>query len=165
MSNYYLEMLTSLASEGVNFVVAGGVACVIHGVERLTMDLDLAIEFSDENLAKLVRVAEKLNLKPRVPVDLSFILSEENRRIMIEEKNALVFSLVDPALPMKQIDIFLTKENSFDNLRIDCDIIKIAGVEIKVASKDSLIEMKRRANRPKDLFDIAERKRLKNEQN
>lgn len=163
MSNYYADMLTSLASEGVNFVVAGGVACVLHGVERLTMDLDLAIEFSDENFARLVKVAEKLNLKPRVPVDLGFIVSAENRRIMIEEKNALVFSLVDPTLPMKHIDIFLTKENSFEKLVEDCDIVTIMGADIKIASKDTLIEMKKKANRPKDLFDIAELERLKNE--
>jgi hypothetical protein len=36
MKNYLKEMLVTLADAGVEFVVGGGVACVLHGVERIT---------------------------------------------------------------------------------------------------------------------------------
>lgn len=167
MSNYYAEMLIALSIAKVNFIVAGGVACVLHGVERVTMDLDLAVEMTDENLARFVEVAEKLNLKPRVPVPLQFLSDERNRRQMVEEKNALVFSVVDPQIPMKHIDIFLTAENSYGSLMEDCDIIKLGTHDIRIASKDRIIEMKLRVlpPRPKDTFDIAELQKLKAEQN
>ena len=167
MSNYYAEMLIALAEAKVNFVVAGGVACVLHGVERMTMDLDLAVEMTDENLNRFIEVAGKLNLKPRVPVKLQFLADAKNRRQMVEEKNALVFSVIDPQIPMKHIDIFLTKENSYEVLNKNCDIVKLMGHSIKIASKDQIIEMKMGVTptRSKDVFDIAELKRLKQEEN
>jgi len=35
MKNYFKEMLVTLADAGVEFVVGGGVACVLHGVKRV----------------------------------------------------------------------------------------------------------------------------------
>lgn len=43
MENYLKEMLVTLTDAGVEFVVGGGVACVLHGVERVTLDLDIAV--------------------------------------------------------------------------------------------------------------------------
>jgi hypothetical protein len=40
MENYLKEMLVTFGDAGVEFVVGGGVACVLHGVERVTLDLD-----------------------------------------------------------------------------------------------------------------------------
>jgi len=37
----FKEFLTVLSRERVKFIVCGGVAAVLHGVERVTMDLDL----------------------------------------------------------------------------------------------------------------------------
>jgi hypothetical protein len=162
MTNYYAEMLLALDKAEVNFVVAGGVACVLHGVERLTMDLDLALEMSNENLKNFAEVADSLNLKPRVPVPISFLIDQNNRKMMIEEKNALVFSVVDPLIPMKHIDIFLTADNSYEQLNKECDKIELRGRPIKVASKQQIIDMKLKIHPPrdKDIFDIAELKRL-----
>lgn len=36
-------LIVDLAKAGVEFVVCGGVACVLHGVERVTMDLDIRV--------------------------------------------------------------------------------------------------------------------------
>ena len=162
MTNYYADMLLALQEANVNFIVAGGVACVLHGVERLTMDLDLALEMTDENLGRFIEVANKLNLKPRVPVPITFLANADNREIMIKEKNALVFSVVDPLIPMKHIDIFLTAENSYESLVQSCDTIDLRGKNIKVASKNKIIEMKSRITPPreKDNFDISELKKL-----
>ncbi len=35
------EIIISLADAKVDFVVGGGVACVLQGVERFTLDLDV----------------------------------------------------------------------------------------------------------------------------
>ena len=50
MENYLKEMLVTLADAGVEFVVGGGVACVLHGVERVTLDLDVAVQLNAPNL-------------------------------------------------------------------------------------------------------------------
>ena len=43
MENYLKEMLVTLADADVEFVSEMGVACVLHGVERVTLDLDVAV--------------------------------------------------------------------------------------------------------------------------
>jgi hypothetical protein len=46
MENYLKETLVTLADAGVEFAVGGGVACVLHGVERVTLDLDVAVQIA-----------------------------------------------------------------------------------------------------------------------
>ena len=96
MTSYYAKMLLALVANRVKFVVAGGVACVRHGVERVTMDLNLAVEMTDEDLQRFVEAAESLNLKPRVPVPITFLLKQSNRQQMVEEKNAFFFGRRSP---------------------------------------------------------------------
>ncbi len=56
MKNHLTEILLALADARVDFVVAGGVAAVLHGVERVTMDLDLAVDLRPENVQAFLRV-------------------------------------------------------------------------------------------------------------
>ncbi len=46
MQNHLNEILMVLSEKNVEFVVAGGVAVVLHEVERLTLDLDLAVKMT-----------------------------------------------------------------------------------------------------------------------
>lgn len=41
MENYLLKIITSLVEKDVDFVICGGVACVLQGCERTTFDIDL----------------------------------------------------------------------------------------------------------------------------
>jgi hypothetical protein len=59
MENYLKKMLVTLADAGVEFVVGGGVACVLHGVERVTLDLDVAVQMNAPNLDRLIRAGFK----------------------------------------------------------------------------------------------------------
>jgi hypothetical protein len=76
--------------------------------------------------------------------------------MLIREKNALVFTFWCPGEPYKQIDMFLTRENSFDDLVADARKLTVCGRTVLVASRLKLIEMKRRVKpiREKDLSDI-----------
>jgi hypothetical protein len=108
MENYLKEMLVTLADGDVEFVVGGGVACVLHGVERVTLDLDVAVQMNSPNLDRLICAVEKLNLQPRVPVSLADIGDPDFVRSMVKEKEALVFSLADFNNPLRHLDIFLS---------------------------------------------------------
>ena len=54
--------------------MCGGVAAVLHGVERMTMDIDLSLDLDRSNLEKFISVMKNMNLKPRVPVPPESIL-------------------------------------------------------------------------------------------
>lgn len=89
------EIIISLSDAKVDFVIAGGVACVLHGVERFTLDLDIAVNLTPKNLGRFLSVMKTQRLIPRVPVQPESLLDPEVRRMMIEEKNALVFTFMD----------------------------------------------------------------------
>ncbi|MBV9491682.1 MAG: hypothetical protein JO069_18475 [Verrucomicrobia bacterium] len=154
--SYLVETLCVLVDHEVQFVVAGGVAVVLHGVERMTLDLDVAVSLDRKNLERFLVAMRKLELEPRAPVPAELILQPKAVERLIREKNALVFTFWSPREPYRQIDMFLTRENSFDDLVADAQVLPIQGRSIRFASRQKLIEMKRRVQpvRQKDLSDI-----------
>jgi hypothetical protein len=160
--SHLVETLCVLADHHVQFVVAGGVAMVLHGIDRLTLDLDIAVSLEEANLHHFLAALKQLKLVPRAPLPAETILHRDRLEAVIREKNALVFSFWSPSNPRKQLDMFLTRENSFDDLVSDTRTLLIRGRPIKVASRQKLIEMKTRVHpmREKDLSDIRELRRI-----
>ncbi|MCR9145552.1 MAG: nucleotidyl transferase AbiEii/AbiGii toxin family protein [bacterium] len=156
MENHLQNLLLSLSRAGVRFVVCGGVAAVLHGVERLTVDLDVSVEMSGENLERFLSVLAKLGLEPRVPVPAEALLDPEKIDWMVQEKNALVFTFIDPENLYRQLDVFLAPGFAYEILIKNADRISIDGQEISVLSIPELLAMKRRVDPPrdKDLLDI-----------
>lgn len=156
--NSLLEIVNVLNSKRVNYIIAGGVAVVLQGVERLTMDLDAAVSLEKENVERFLEAMKELNLEPRLPVPAESLLDSEKIRIMCEEKNALVFTFIDPKSPIRQVDFFLASELSYDSLKNDFEEMDLEGKKIKVLTKKKLVELKLRVNpmRDKDMSDIKE---------
>ena len=129
---------------------------VLHGIERMTLDLDIALSLDPANLRRFLAALHELQLIPRAPVPAEIILEPRRIRQLIQEKSALVFTFWNPGEPYRQVDMFLTRENSFDDLASDAQTILIRGRRILVASRQKLIEMKSRVQpiREKDLNDI-----------
>jgi hypothetical protein len=154
--SHLVEILCTLSDHHVDFVVAGGVAMVLHGVERTTLDLDVAVSLEPENLRRFLQALASLRLVPRAPVPAEIILDQQRIAELIREKNALVFTFWSPQEPYRQIDLFLTRENSFDDLVADAYLLEIRSRVIRVASRSKLIEMKSRVRpiREKDMSDI-----------
>ena len=160
--SHLVETLCVLADRRVEFVVAGGVAMVLHGVERMTLDLDIAVSLEQANLHRFLAAIGQLGLVPRAPLPAETILDRDRIETVIQEKNALVFTFWNPSAPYKQVDMFLTRENSFDDLISDAHALWINGRRIWVASRRKLIEMKSRVQpiREKDETDIRELRRI-----
>jgi hypothetical protein len=154
--SHLIDILCVLVDKGVQFVVAGGAAMVLHGIQRMTLDLDIAVAPDQMNLRRFISTLNQLKFIPRAPVPAETILNRERIEMLIREKNALVFTFWCPGEPYKQIDMFLTRENSFDDLVADARKLTVCGRTVLVASRLKLIEMKRRVKpiREKDLSDI-----------
>jgi hypothetical protein len=154
--SHLIEILCALVDKGVQFVVAGGAAIVLHGIQRMTLDLDIAVSLERTNLLRFISTLNQLKFIPRAPVPAETILNRERVEMLIREKNALVFTFWCPGEPYKQIDMFLTRENSFDGLVADARMLPVRGRTVLVASRRKLIEMKRRVEpiRDQDLSDI-----------
>ena len=77
MSNHINEILFELTDAQVEFVVGGGVAAVLHGVERVTLDIDLGLDMDPVNVEKFLQVMRNLGLQSRVPVPARDLMSRE----------------------------------------------------------------------------------------
>jgi len=54
------HIFTELTTAGIDFVVVGGVAVNLHGIPRMTYDIDLMILFEEENITKTIKKLERL---------------------------------------------------------------------------------------------------------
>jgi hypothetical protein len=152
----YQEILAALARSQIDYIIGGGVACVLHGVERMTMDVDLAVLMSPTNLERFLTVMKQLKLVPRVPVAPEVLLNPKLVESMVTEKGALVFSFLDPDAPIRHVDIFLRKDLSYEALLPDSEVINLANFSVRILSKRKLLSIKLGIQPPrtKDLIDI-----------
>jgi hypothetical protein len=68
------NLLQRLSDAGIEFVVVGGVAAVLHGSSLVTRDLDVCAELSSQNLRKLRDALRDLHPVHRIgPPRLSFL--------------------------------------------------------------------------------------------
>lgn len=147
-------LFAALNEAEVRYVVVGGLATVLHGHARLTADVDLVIDLEPVEARKAIEVLTGLGFQPRLPVAATDFADPDTRRRWIDEKGMRVFSLVDPANPMRAVDLFAEHVLDFEELWTRSKTIPLSSTEVRVASIPDLIELKRRAGRPKDLDDI-----------
>jgi len=161
MENHLLKIIASLVEVEVDFVVCGGVACVLQGCERTTFDIDIYPRMTEENLDNLIKVFKKLDFHPRIPEPIEHLKDEKKREKWVEEKNALVFTLND-SKSFLQVDLFLHYPIVFDELKKNADIFEIEGISFSVSSKQDLLAAKEQIKPPreKDIQDIRYLKEL-----
>ena len=152
---HLLPILRALHDAGVAFVVVGGVAVVLQGHPRLTVDLDLVLDLSTANVRTAVETLTALGLRPRLPVPASELADPQIRRAWVEERNLTAFSLHDPNDPRTEVDLFAFEPVPWAELVADAVVREIDGVSVHVASRAHLIAMKTGTGRPQDLADIA----------
>lgn len=147
-------LLGALIRNGVDFVVIGGVAGWIHGSSYPTYDLDVAYARDRGNLERLAAALTTVKARWRGgPPDLP---SELDAAML---HNGANFTF---ATPFGDFDVLgeLSGVRDYEELRHEARIEFYEGLEIRVASLDHLIAMKRSANRVKDRLMIMEYKEL-----
>lgn len=148
------QIFAALNDAQVDYVVVGGLAVILHGYLRATADLDLAIGFSSDNARRGMRSLAAIGLQPRLPVALDDFADADKRRDWLRNRNMLVFPLWDPANPLRSVDVFIDEPIGFYELLAESVVKDMDGLKVRIASIPHLIEMKRRAGRPRDLEDI-----------
>jgi predicted nucleotidyltransferase len=143
-------LLQRLVEGGVDFVVVGGVAAVVHGSAAFTQDLDISYAPEQENLDRLGRVLVELGARLRgVTDDVPFVPDGQTLR------RTRVLTL---ETPLGLIDLLAQPDGAplYGRLRDRAILQDVAGVQVRVASLEDLIAMKKAAGRPKDLVAVEE---------
>ena len=147
-------IFAALAKRKVRYLVVGGVAVVLHGVPRFTADIDLVLALDTANIHAALDALAGLAYRPRAPVPLLDFADPSVRRTWIEDKGFTVFSLWSPDHPATEIDLFIEEPFAFDEVFARATRVDLGANHITVASIADLIELKRRANRPRDREDV-----------
>ena len=155
------ELLQSLVDHQVQFVLVGGLAVQLHGYLRSTFDVDLVLAMDDENLSRFIDVVKQFGLIPVIPVPIDSLRNARQIDQWHREKGMLAFALREPQVGGSVVDILVRPEVPFDKLLMDAVTGELFGRQVRIASIDSLLIMKRSANRPKDILDIAALEKIK----
>jgi hypothetical protein len=150
----FVDLLKAIESTGARFVVVGGVAAVMQGVERVTYDLDLVVELTPSATRDVVEKLLSIGYAARIPADPRGFADVDTRESWIRDKGLTVFSLWDTKDERPTVDLFVRYPLDFERLWSAATIVSIDGTSIRIAAPAHLAIMKRQAGRPKDLDDI-----------
>lgn len=141
MNRDFAEMLSALSAAGVRFLIVGAHALAAHGAPRATGDLDIWIQATQENAARMLTALRAFG----APV---FDLTEAD----LCAKDT-VFQI---GLPPSRIDILTGISGvTFDDAwprRIE---VAIGDLRVATIGRSDFIANKKASGRPKDLLDLA----------
>lgn len=138
-----LALIERLVDAKVEFCIIGGVAAVLHGATRMTIDLDIAAPFSRENLQRLLGALADLDVRHASRPELA-VADDPIERIM-------KFRMLLLRTDFGRLDVLpeVSPLGQYENLTtIELDV---GPRTCKVLALDDLIAVKRSLTRPQDV--------------
>lgn len=143
-------ILEALTARGVDFVVIGGIAAVLHGSAMVTNDVDVCFATDAANLNALGAALRDLEASLRgVDEDVPFVPDAATlRRIQI--------LTLDTAAGPLDVQIAPDGAPPYAELRRRAERVDVGGFAVLIASLEDLIAIKLAAGRDKDLIAVEE---------
>ena len=151
----YFNLLFRLNKAGVDFVIIGGFAGVVHGCTLVTQDIDICCDFSPENLLLIQDGLSELNPVHRMtPKKPKLKLTMEN----CEQYNNLYLDT-----DLGQLDCLGAVDGigDFAKVKSQSQPIEVDDLEFHVLGIDALIDTKKALNRPRDAEAIIQLEAIK----
>ncbi|TAM45895.1 MAG: hypothetical protein EPN55_06675 [Gammaproteobacteria bacterium] len=157
---FYLDLFRALEAKQVRYLLVGGIAMNLHGVPRMTMDVDIALVMDEVNLRAFLGAANGLGLQPVAPVKIDELLNPSARRAWVVEKHMIAFALRprDPKGPTVDILIEPPIDVAESLKRAETKVIE--GVHVPLAAVEDMISLKRSTGRAQDKADIEQLEKL-----
>jgi hypothetical protein len=144
---------SGLQKAGVDCVVAGAVALNLHGVPRMTYDLDLVAAPEEENFLRAARQLFEWGYSCDPPLKPGEIARAEVRRRLVSEGRA-VLRFRNGGSDIGEVDVALDVGVPYAQLRGRAVVMQLYGLAVPVMALVDLAEVKRRMGRAEDVEDV-----------
>lgn len=141
----FQELLKSLNSNEVRYLLIGGYAVVLNGYVRNTTDLDIAVSDSVENAEKLVAALREFGFD--VPGLDASLFTKPNSLVRLGHE------------PLKVEILNYLRGVGFEKAYQNRKIVDLDGLEISLIAIEDLIANKRAVGRHVDLADVEQLER------
>ena len=136
-------LIEALAKAGVEFVIVGGAAAVLHGSPTTTLDLDIVHSRSPENVARLMKVLDRLDARIRDPAGR---LLRPTQELLQHGGQLRLTTTLGPLDPMGK----LHDGRGYEELLEVSEWVTDGDLKLRVLDLRTLIEVKIEAGRAKD---------------
>lgn len=144
MSDDFSDLLERLVDAGVDFVVVGGFAGIVHGSSYITQDIDICCDFSPTNLLSIQQALSDLHPVHR--------MTPTRKKLDLTGETSGRFKNLYLDTDIGQLDClsFITGVGGYEDVKQASEEVKVDRVGLRVLSLDGLIKAKKAMNRPRD---------------
>jgi len=144
MTADFFNLLERLAKGGVDFVIVGGFAGVVHGCTYVTQDIDICCDFSPANLLKLQGAVSDLHPVHR--------MTPNRKKLKLTQKTCGQLKNLYLDTDIGQLDCmsFIDGLGDYEKVKRASELVKVEDVQLRVLSVGALIKAKNAMNRPRD---------------
>lgn len=142
----YGKLLVALAKRDVDFAVVGGLAVIFNGYSRFTLDADIIVGDSRENLERMLEVLRDWGEGWARELSLDDFPPEEGSIRVVENF---------------ELDIFTRlRGRSLNDFKGELRHLEYEGASISYLSPAGLIHCKQGSSREKDQLDVAAMRKI-----
>lgn len=141
------KVLAALEREGVRYVLVGSMAMAVHGVIRATRDMDLFIDPTPDNVARLRAAFAAVYADPSIDEITAEDLGGDYPAVQYTPPEGDFW-----------FDILARLGERFRYEDLDAQTVDFQGIGVRVATPRMLYRMKRDTIRPQDKLDAAQLK-------
>jgi predicted nucleotidyltransferase len=140
LSQDFREFIQSLNDNHVRYLVIGGYAVALHGYPRYTKDMDVWVEMSPENAARMVEALEQFGFGSLGLQAADFLTPDQ---------------VVQLGYPPNRIDIITTPPGvDFESCYASRVEVEVDEVRVNFIDLENLKESKKASGRLQDLADL-----------
>lgn len=136
----FKEFIQSLNANQVRYLVIGGYAVALHGYPRYTKDIDLWIQMSPENAARMIKALEQFGFGSLGLQAADFLVPDQ---------------IIQLGYPPNRIDLITTPPGvEFESCYAARVEVEMDGIIISFIDLENLRKSKQAAGRLQDLADL-----------
>ncbi|MEN9550004.1 MAG: hypothetical protein RIR12_2595 [Bacteroidota bacterium] len=143
----FRDFLTALNNQEVKYIMVGGLAVVLHGHARVTGDMDIWVERTEENYNKLAKAFHQFGM-PMFDMTLLNFMNVKENDVFSFGRNPVGIDIMTAVKGLQFEESYLLSEIFVDD-----------GLPIRLVHINQLLTAKRAAGRLKDLDDIKQLQR------